>query len=65
MVNEKTHSQLTIINDILDFSKIEAGRIELEAHPFDLRTCIGDAVDLFANLAQKNRPDGQRHEGRS
>ncbi|MFB3132901.1 MAG: PAS domain S-box protein, partial [Rhodothermales bacterium] len=48
---------LTIINDILDFSKIEADRIELEAYPFDLRICIGDAVDLFANQAQEKGID--------
>lgn len=38
---------LTIINDILDFSKIESGRMELELHPFDIRQCIEDVVDLF------------------
>ena len=44
---------LTIINDILDFSKIEAGRIELEAHGFELRACIAEAVDLFMSVAGK------------
>lgn len=45
---------LTIINDILDFSKIEAGQMELEQHPFDLRACIEDALDLLAaNAATK------------
>lgn len=38
---------LTIINDILDFSKIESGRLELELHPFDIRQCVEDVVDLF------------------
>jgi signal transduction histidine kinase len=42
---------LTIINDILDFSKIEAGRLELEEQPFDLRSCIEDALDLLAPKA--------------
>ncbi len=41
-------SLLTIINDILDFSKIEAGQLELEAHSFDIRTCIEDAIDVLA-----------------
>ena len=39
---------LDIINDILDFSKIESGRLELEAHPFDLRPCLEQVLDLFA-----------------
>ena len=42
---------LTIINDILDFSKVEAGKIELEEHPFDLRICIEEAMELFAPKA--------------
>jgi PAS domain S-box-containing protein len=39
---------LTIINDILDFSKIESGKLELEEQPFQLRTCIEEALDLVA-----------------
>jgi signal transduction histidine kinase/HPt (histidine-containing phosphotransfer) domain-containing protein/BarA-like signal transduction histidine kinase len=46
---------LTIINDILDFSKIESGKIELENHPFELRACIEEAMDLLVpKAAQKN-----------
>ncbi|MBN1446584.1 MAG: response regulator [Bacteroidetes bacterium] len=40
-------SLLTIINDILDFSKIESGRMRLESHPFELRPCIEDVLDLM------------------
>ncbi|MFQ5571919.1 MAG: two-component regulator propeller domain-containing protein [Rhodothermales bacterium] len=39
---------MNLINEILDFSKIEAGHVELESHPFDLRTCLEDALDLVA-----------------
>ena len=47
-------SLLTIINDILDFSKIEAGKIELEKHPFEIRTCIESTLDLmFAKALEK------------
>ena len=38
---------LTIINDILDFSKIESGKMELEHLPFNLSSCMEDALDLF------------------
>lgn len=44
---------LTIINDILDFSKIEAGKLDLEEHPFDLRRCIEESLDLLAPKAAK------------
>jgi signal transduction histidine kinase/response regulator of citrate/malate metabolism/HPt (histidine-containing phosphotransfer) domain-containing protein len=39
---------MAIINDILDFSKIEAGKFTVEQHPFDLRRCVEDALDLIA-----------------
>lgn len=42
---------LTVINDILDFSKIESGRMELEVHPFDLRSVVEEALDLVAARA--------------
>ena len=44
-------SLLTIINDILDFSKIESGRMELEEQPFNLRSCMEDALDLLSAKA--------------
>ncbi len=53
VVRSSGDALLTIINDILDFSKIEAGRIELEEHPFDLRACVSDAVDLLAKAARE------------
>ena len=42
---------LTIINDILDFSKIESGKLQLEQHPFNLRDCIEESLDLLASEA--------------
>ena len=45
---------LSIINDVLDFSKIEAGMMELDEQPFELRTCLEDAIDLVAYRAAEN-----------
>lgn len=42
---------LCLINDILDFSKIESGKLELETRPFNLRTCLEEAIDLLATRA--------------
>ncbi|MFQ5399847.1 MAG: GAF domain-containing protein [Anaerolineae bacterium] len=44
---------LTIINDVLDFSKIEAGKLTLENHPFDLRACVEESLDLLASDAAR------------
>jgi signal transduction histidine kinase/HPt (histidine-containing phosphotransfer) domain-containing protein/BarA-like signal transduction histidine kinase len=48
---------LTIVNDILDFSKIESGKLELEKHPFELHTCIEEALDLIAPRAAEKKLD--------
>lgn len=42
---------LALINDILDFSKMEANKLELEIHPFNLRRCIEESLDLVASQA--------------
>src|SRR6266404_482150 len=48
---------LTIINDILDFSKIESGKLQLEKQPFDIRTCVEDALDLLTPRAAEKQID--------
>ncbi len=54
-IRTSADSLLDIINNILDFSKIEAGRLELETHPFDLRECLEQVLDLFSvQCAQKD-----------
>ncbi len=46
---------LYLINDILDFSKIEAGKLDLEMQPFEIRTCIEEALLILASqAAEKN-----------
>lgn len=44
---------LTLINDILDFSKIEAGKLDLETQPFEIRTCIEEAMLIVASKASE------------
>jgi signal transduction histidine kinase/DNA-binding response OmpR family regulator len=52
-----SESLLTVINDILDFSKMEAGKMEVERKDFNLRTCIEEVLDVFANKADKSGID--------
>lgn len=47
-IRSSSDTLLNLINDILDFSKIEAGKLELEQHPFDLRACVEEAIDLVS-----------------
>ncbi|MBR8828691.1 MAG: response regulator [Gomphosphaeria aponina SAG 52.96 = DSM 107014] len=54
-IRHSGESLLTIINDILDFSKIESGKLELEEQPFELRTCIEEALDLLAPKAAEKQ----------
>ncbi|MBL8319141.1 MAG: response regulator, partial [Burkholderiaceae bacterium] len=56
-IRDSGDALLTIINDILDFSKIESGRMDIEAHPFDLRECVEAALDLVAPRAAEKQLD--------
>jgi PAS domain S-box-containing protein len=48
---------LSVINKILDFSQIESGTFELEEHPFDLRNCIEEILDLMASQTAEKSLD--------
>jgi len=56
-IRDSGDALLAIINDILDFSKIEAGRMDIEAHPFDVRECVESALDLVAPRAAQKQLD--------
>ncbi len=56
-IRDSGDALLTIINDILDFSKIEAGRMDIEAHPFDVRECVEAALDLMSARAAEKKLD--------
>jgi CheY-like chemotaxis protein len=63
-IRDSGDALLTIINDILDFSKIEAGRMDIEAHPFDLRECVESALDLVsARAGERNLDTAYLFEG--
>jgi|GEM_PF-1633093 len=50
-IRNSSQNLLTLINDILDFSKIESGHLSLENYPFEIDTCLQEAVDLLATEA--------------
>ena len=44
---------MVIINDILDFSKMQEDKVILEDQPFDLGSCVEEALDLVAQKASE------------
>jgi signal transduction histidine kinase/CheY-like chemotaxis protein len=57
IINTSGDALLGVINDILDFSKIESGNMEIEYHDFDLRQCVENVLDVFANKAAQQGLD--------
>ncbi|MDQ8187470.1 ATP-binding protein [Pelagicoccus sp. SDUM812002] len=55
IIQKSAVNLLDLINDILDFSKIEASRLELENNPFDLVSCLEEAMDIAAAAKKNNR----------
>ncbi|TVR12441.1 MAG: response regulator [Phormidium sp. GEM2.Bin31] len=46
---------LNLINDILDFSKLEAEKLRLDRHPFELRACLNDVLNLFLMQSKEKK----------
>jgi len=45
---------LALINDILDLSKIESGKLQLNAHPFDLRETVAMVERVMKAIAAQS-----------
>ncbi|MBI3871427.1 MAG: response regulator [Verrucomicrobia bacterium] len=59
-IRHSSEALLGIINDILDFSKIEAGKMGIEKHPFSLRQCVEEVLELLApKMSEKGIDLGQ------
>lgn len=56
-IRSSSEALLAIVNDVLDFSKIESGRMELENQPFELRTCIEEAMELLGSKSAEKKLD--------
>jgi len=54
IVKQSGDCLIHLINDILDFSKIESGRLDLELEPFQVRSCVEEALDLVAPKAAEH-----------
>ena len=54
VIKKSGENLLVIINDILDLSKIEAGKMELEKHPFALRSTL-ETVKVILNVKAEEK----------
>jgi len=54
-VRDSSEILLALLNDVLDLSRIEAGQFSLRPEPFDLRTCVEEALDVLAPQALEKK----------
>lgn len=47
IINQSAETLLTILDDVLDLSKIEAGKLQINNHPFDLRSVLTGVANLL------------------
>lgn len=43
----------SLVEELLDFSRMETGRLSLTSQPINVSDILGDAVDMYAELAKK------------
>ncbi|QCT04253.1 signal transduction histidine-protein kinase BarA [Paenibacillus algicola] len=55
IIRNSADALVSIINDILDFTKMESGKMKLEAHPFELKSCVQEVAGLFSAEASKKK----------
>jgi len=48
---------LSLIEDVLDLAKIESGKTELQARPFELRSCLSDVLEVVGTGAREKGLD--------
>ena len=52
-----SQSTVEVLEDIVDFVSLQNGRIRLESQPFDLRTCLEEALESLAVKADEKGLD--------
>ncbi|WP_207531976.1 response regulator [Desertivirga arenae] len=57
IIKTSGQSLLDLINDILDYSKIESGNLEMECQEFNIRECVENVIDIFAEKAGTQKLD--------
>jgi signal transduction histidine kinase/ligand-binding sensor domain-containing protein/CheY-like chemotaxis protein len=55
IIKISSENLLEIINSILDFSKIESGKLDIKNHPFSLRSCIENSLEIFSTRAAEKK----------
>ena len=56
-IEDSSTHLLTVINDILHVSRLDAGGVELEDVPFELSSCIEQAIHLAFKSGQDDAFD--------
>ena len=55
IAHECSDNLLSLVNSILDFSKLESNKLELEAQPFYIQSCVEEAINMLSSHAAKKQ----------